>query len=119
MARAQSPLFGWGVRKSSVLIAVAAVLIALLGGGALLVLALQSALTSTTTDSVTSRAGEIVSLATESGIDDAGLSGAVRLRKLDAGDNSKITTAKPFWFTLEKLYDAGDYRRFAERLRLQ
>jgi hypothetical protein len=67
----QSPLFGWGVRKSSVLIAVVAVFLALLGGGAILVLALQSALISTATDSATSRAAEIAALATKSGIDEA------------------------------------------------
>jgi hypothetical protein len=30
-----------------------------------------------------------------------------------------LTTQKPLLRTLEKLYDAGDYQRFAERLRLQ
>lgn len=100
MARALTPLFGWGVRKSSVVIAVAVVFLALLGGGALLVLALQNALTSTATGSAVSRAGALASLATDSGIDAAiaeveGDSRPVQLLQILAPDGSVLAASRP------------------------
>jgi len=71
MARAQPLGARWGVRRTSVVIAVAVVFVALLGGGALLVLLLQSALASTTTESATARAGEIADLASQAGLGSA------------------------------------------------
>lgn len=60
--------FRWGLRRSSVLIAVAVVFLALLGGGGLLVLVLQSALASTTMESAVARTGEISDLAKQEGL---------------------------------------------------
>lgn len=68
MARASPLGRRWGVRRTSVLIAVAVVFLALLGGGALLVLLLQSALASTTSESTTARAGEVADLAVADGM---------------------------------------------------
>lgn len=100
MVRAVSPVFGWGVRKSSVLIAVVAVFLALLGGGALLVLALQSALTSTATDSASSRAAELAGLAGESGIDAVVAtirqdSRPVQLLQILAPDGTVLAASRP------------------------
>jgi signal transduction histidine kinase len=100
MARARTPLSGWGVRKSSVLIAVAAVFLALLGGGALLVLALQSALTATATDAAAGRAGEIVILATDSGLAEAdsavtGDSRPTQLLQILAPDGQVLAASRP------------------------
>lgn len=93
-------MFGWGVRKSSVLIAVAAVFLALLGGGALLVLTLQSALTSNATNSAASRAGEIANLATQSGLEDAviaveGDSRPIHLLQIIAPDGTVLAASRP------------------------
>ncbi len=99
-ARAQSPLFGWGVRKSSVLIAVAVVFVALLGGGALLVLALQNALMATATDNALGRAGEIANLATQSGLSDAvaaveGDTRPVQLLQIVSPDGTVVAASRP------------------------
>lgn len=71
MVRARSLRYRWGVRRSSVLIAMAVVFLALLGGGAVLVLVLQSALASTSAQSAAARAVEIADLARTDGLDAA------------------------------------------------